>query len=42
MHELVDQILEIEQVSGGTDTTERFLRIANKNIDRKHPYHQLS
>ncbi len=33
IHELVDHILELEQAVGGTDTTERFLRIAAKDLD---------
>jgi hypothetical protein len=34
VHDLVDRILEQEQVVGGQDTTERFLRASAREIDR--------
>ena len=35
VHDFVDRILEQEQVVGGADTTEKFLRIAAREIDRE-------
>lgn len=32
-HELVDAILELEQVKGGVDSTEKFLRAAALDIE---------